>query len=157
MSTSRILPDKIKKAPGRLKTYFNTLRDFVVSRDIKPGKGVVEQEFEMGRVFSVSEALQALEYQYLMYLKTLPQGTIGGGPGLTGGGGSITNIFNSNPGDSETGTGLPDVETDPETGEPTHNGQPLGWQTLNVCVDDGLGSYTPMVMDIYATAPYTPE
>lgn len=136
------LPRRMKKGPSRLVELFNLLRDFVVARDISPGIGLVENETKFGREISVSRQLQELAAAY--------QQIVGGNPDDTN-----TFITNITGGGNGTGTGLPGV--DPGEGEtpPSIDGQPLGWQNLHVCVDDGAGGWTPMTMKVYASNPYT--
>lgn len=126
-----------------LKPLFNALRDFVVARDVIPGAGLVENETRNGREISVSRELQSLLESYRQ--------TLGGDPPE-----NPSNPWTTTNNGGGTGTGLPEVEPDPETGEPTHDGQPLGWQTLKVCVDTGGPLPTPMVIKVYSTAPYIP-
>jgi hypothetical protein len=136
-------PPRISRGPRGLVSIWNALRDFVVARDIEPGDGLVVDETTQGRVMKLApDLIAAINSPGRVTTGTPP----GSGPGAT----------DPNPdaddGGTGDGTGLPDVETD-EDGNPTYNGQPLDWQTLNVCVDDGAGGYTPMVMNVYGTAP----
>tara|TARA_R110000765_G_scaffold47794_4_gene98019 strand:+ start:7272 stop:7724 length:453 start_codon:yes stop_codon:yes gene_type:complete len=148
---SSFTPPPIKKAPGKLASIFNALREFVISRDVTAGAGLREDTTKHGRVIKVSNALLQLESAYKQLLSGEPPnddvtnpwadpGNGGGGWNTTGGGGS-------------GGTGLPDVEEDAD-GNPTYDDKPLNWTTLNVCVDDGAGGYTPQAIDIYSTAPH---
>jgi hypothetical protein len=136
-------PKPMKKGPGKLVFLFNALRDFVVARDVIPGAGLVENETRNGREISVSRELQSLMESYR-------QTVAGDAPD------NPANPWNGGGGNTGGGTGLPGVETDPETGEPTHDGQPLGWQILKVCVDTGGPLPTPMVIKVYSSAPYIP-
>jgi hypothetical protein len=147
-------PKPMRIGPKGLPALFNALRDFVLADRIIPGPGLSIDETVDGRVLGVDDAIIAAAAKAAGLQTTnnppgtatnpgiSPPGTGGtGGPGTGGGGGP------------DGGTGLPGVETDPETGEPTLDGDPLAWQTLNVCIDDGDGGYTPATMKVYGTTP----
>ena len=129
-------PNKMMRGPGKLVSLFNGLREFVIMRDIIIGRGLQVNETQSGRMVSVSTTLQNLAIQIEEHNDG---GGVSGNP-FTGGGSG--------------GSGLPDVITDPATGVPTHDGKPLGWRDLRVCVADGAGGYTPMTMAVYGTTPH---
>lgn len=139
-------PSRMRRGPGKLPGLFNALRDFVVRDRVIPGSGLVVNETMSGKIVSLTPSLVDLARQY----EEKKSGSPGASdtPGLPGSGGSTPgNIFDG----GGSGTGLPDTGTD-EAGNPTDPaGNPLGWNPVNVCVSDGAGGWTPMVMRVYAS------
>lgn len=125
----------MKRGPGKLVALFNALRDFVLQERVIPGQGLVVRETVRGRMLGVDPTLVELGRKYEESLAKAPAG-----------GSSPSNPFTGGSG----GTGLPDTGTDEEGNPTSPNGDPLGWRTLNVCVDDGAGGYTPAQIQVYA-------
>jgi hypothetical protein len=130
-------PRRLSKGIQPFRDIYNALVDFVLKDRVLVGAGLRVTETQQGRSVSVSSDILAA----VAGIGPSTPGNPGGG----GGGGNCTC----------NGTGLPDTGTD-EDGNPTDpNGNPLDWQTLNVCVSDGEGGWTPMRIGVYASL-YTP-
>lgn len=138
---------------GKLKALYNALVDFAVLNRPLKGPGIEINQTTLGTQLSVSKELLDLANRYAEASSGASgnDGTSGG----NGAGGTGSNPFNGGGGGNNGGgTGLPDVETDPDGSNPSHDGNALAWQEIHVCVSDGNGGWTPMTMGIYGTAPY---
>lgn len=140
------LPKRMKLGPRGLPAMFNLLRDFVVMRDV---------EFDEAH-FAVDETTDGRRVKIRTDIVDGAKAGIGLSSPSAGNGAGGNSNTPPGTGDGDGGAGLPGVETDPD-GNQTYDGKPLAWRQLNVCVDDGEGGWTPMTMDIYATAPHTPS
>lgn len=146
-------PEKLRTFPGlgKMLAAWNVLVDFVIRKQVIPGNYLQFEQTERGLKLDVAPVLKAVADQYVQDRNTGGDGTTRITPGNFSGGGSGGGF--PTPGGGGSGTGLPDVEGGKDN--PTIDGQPLGWQNLHVCVDDGEGGWTPMTMKVYASNPYT--
>lgn len=157
IATPKDSPKKFSRFPGipTMMAAWNSLLDYLAATRALPGSYLTANQTKEGVVFDITPELKSIVDKWISdnnirgsgQTPTTPSGLPGSGldtPGFGGGGGD------------GTGVGLPDVEEDPETGDPVYEGRALAWRQLNICVDDGDGGYTPMVTDIYSTAPYIP-
>lgn len=150
IATPKTAPKKFSGFPGVgiMMTAWNGLIDYLAATRALPGAYLTANQTAEGVVFDLTPELKSLIDSWIENNNV----TAGGGTPTNNGGG-WTNPWTQ--GGGGTGTGLPDVDdTDPEN--PTYEGRPIAWRQLHICVDDGEGGYTPMVTDIFSTAPYIP-
>lgn len=142
-------PEKLRTFPGlgKMLSAWNVLVDFVIRKQVIPGNYLQFEQTEQGLKLDVAPALKAVADQYVQDRNT------GGGDGTTritpgnGSGGGTGGGWTQTGGGGGSGDGIP----------PTVNGRPTGWRPLRVCVDDGDGGFTPMVIDVPSTTPYIPS